>query len=152
KRPILHLRMLGRLDEELSCANSRYFRTTLYANTEVAKLLREKFVLYWSSERPVPKVTIDMGDGRKIERTTTGNSAHYVLDANGNVLDVLPGLYAPALFKEELTKSLALAKQVRGMDSRQRNTAVTAFHQTALEQRAQAYGQLQRSMRFTRGG
>src|SRR5690349_12024892 len=28
-RPILHLRLLGRLDEELSCANSRLFRTTL---------------------------------------------------------------------------------------------------------------------------
>src|SRR5262245_92174 len=32
KRPILHLRMLGNLDEDLSCANSRLFRATLYAN------------------------------------------------------------------------------------------------------------------------
>jgi hypothetical protein len=29
-RPILSLRLLGRLDEDLSCANSRFFRTTLY--------------------------------------------------------------------------------------------------------------------------
>ena len=35
--------MLGRLDEELSCANSRYFRTTLYTNAEVSALLRERF-------------------------------------------------------------------------------------------------------------
>src|SRR5215208_6537276 len=35
ERPILALRMLGRLDEDLSCANSRFFRTTLYANAEV---------------------------------------------------------------------------------------------------------------------
>src|SRR5687767_7012235 len=29
-KPILSLRMLGRLDEDLSCANSRFFRTVLY--------------------------------------------------------------------------------------------------------------------------
>src|SRR6185295_9135465 len=30
-KPILSLRMLGRLDEDLSCANSRLFRVVLYA-------------------------------------------------------------------------------------------------------------------------
>src|SRR5580765_3602785 len=42
-RPILHLRMLGKLDEDLSCANSRFFRATLYANQEVSRFLRENF-------------------------------------------------------------------------------------------------------------
>ena len=59
--------MLGRLDEDLSCANSRVFRATLYANQEVSAFLRERFILFWSSERPVPRVTIDYGDGRKLE-------------------------------------------------------------------------------------
>jgi hypothetical protein len=152
QRPILALRMLGRLDEDLSCANSRLFRTVLYANTDVSRLLRDHFILYWSAERPVPRVTIDMGDGRKLERTTTGNSAHYVLDANGNVLDVLPGLYAPALFKEELTKSLALAKQVRGMDAKKRTTAVTAFHRAAMEKRAGAYQTMRAVSGWSRRG
>src|SRR5947199_4701583 len=31
-KPILTLRLLGNLDEELSCANSRFFRTILYSN------------------------------------------------------------------------------------------------------------------------
>ncbi len=31
-RPVLSLRLLGNLDEEMSCANSRYFRTLLYSN------------------------------------------------------------------------------------------------------------------------
>jgi hypothetical protein len=91
--PILSLRLLGRLDDELSCANSRFFRTTLYSDPVVANLLREKFVLHWQSVRPVPKVTVDFGDGRKIETTVTGNSIHYVLDAEGRVIDALPGLY-----------------------------------------------------------
>jgi hypothetical protein len=128
-RPILHLRMLGRLDEDLSCANSRFFRATLYANAETSKFLRDNFVLYWSSERPVPRVTIDFGDGRKIERTTTGNSAHYVMDERGHVLDVLPGLYAPIVFRTELAKSLELAKQVRKLDDKALLDAVLAFHE-----------------------
>jgi hypothetical protein len=132
-RPILHLRMLGRLDEDLSCANSRFFRATLYANAETSKFLRDNFVLYWSSERPVPRVTIDFGDGRKIERTTTGNSAHYVMDERGHVLDVLPGLYAPIVFRTELAKSLELAKKVRKLDDAPLLDAVIAFHQKELQ-------------------
>ena len=125
RRPILHLRMLGRLDEELSCANSRLFRTTLYANQNVSGFLRKNFVLYWSSERAVPRVTIDFGDGRRIERTTTGNSAHYVLDESGHVLDVVPGLYAPAAFRQELEGSLALWKRTRGASDIERARLLT---------------------------
>ena len=82
-KPILSLRLLGRLDEELSCANSRFFRTALYANTAVSDELRKNWILHWESVRPAPKVTIDFGDGRVLNRTVTGNSLHYVLDADG---------------------------------------------------------------------
>src|SRR6516162_6507450 len=34
-KPILSLRLLGRLDEELSCANSRLFRAVLYSNARL---------------------------------------------------------------------------------------------------------------------
>jgi hypothetical protein len=131
-RPILHLRMLGRLDEELSCANSRLFRATLYANQDVSAFLRDRFVLYWSSERPVPRVTIDFGDGRTIERTITGNSAHYVLDQDGRVLDVLPGLYAPTVFRHELDESLALAVQVRGKSPTERAQLLVDHHRRGV--------------------
>lgn len=108
-KPILSLRMLGRLDEDRSCANSRFFRVVLYGNAELSAWLKDHFVLHWSSERPVPKLTIDYGDGRKLETTIAGNSAHYVLDADGRVLDVIPGLMTPKAFRHELEGSLALA-------------------------------------------
>ena len=118
-KPILSLKLLGRLDEDLSCANSRFFRTVLYPDPAVAKLLRDGFVLHWSSERAVPRVTIDFGDGRKLERTITGNSIHYVLDAQGRPIDALPGLYAPAAFVAELERSRALhAELARAGDYR----------------------------------
>jgi hypothetical protein len=109
-KPILSLHLLGNLDEEFSCANSRFFRTVLYANAGISKVLREQFILHWQSERPAPRVTIDYGDGRKLERTLTGNSIHYVLDTNGKVVDALPGLYGPAAFLRALNQMKTVAE------------------------------------------
>ena len=123
-KPILSLRLLGRLDEEFSCANSRFYRTVLYANREVADFLRENFVLHWKSVRPAPKITIDFGDGRVMERTITGNSIHYVLNSDGRVVDAIPGLYGPKAFLKVL--SAAREQATRGGDLR-------AFHAAQLQ-------------------
>jgi hypothetical protein len=104
-KPILSLRLLGTLDSEFSCANSRFFRTVLYANAEVSQVLSKRFILHWKSVRPVPKVTIDFGDGRVVERTITGNSIHYILAPNGRVIDGIPGLYGPKAFLHLLDES-----------------------------------------------
>ena len=98
KKPILSLRLLGNLNEEFSCANSRLFRAILYPNAAISKYLRENYILHWKTVRPAPRITIDFGDGRKIERTITGNSIHYILDSDGTVIDALPGLYGPVSF------------------------------------------------------
>ena len=82
-KPILSLRLLGNLNEEYSCANSRFFRSILYSHAGISDFLRNNYVLYWKSVRPAPKVTVDFGDGRKIVKTLTGNSIHYALDKNG---------------------------------------------------------------------
>jgi hypothetical protein len=131
-KPILSLRLLGNLDEDLSCANSRFFRTTLYANTEVANYLRQHFVLHWKSVRPVPKVTIDFGDGRKLQRTITGNSIHYVLDSSGQIVDALPGLYGAKAFMAGLHKAEEAARQVAGFPSVQKHAALRDYHQARL--------------------
>lgn len=131
-RPILSLRMLGRLDEEWSCANSRFFRTTLYANPAVAKYLREHFVLHWSSERPAPKMTIDFGDGHRVMRTVTGNSIHYVLDARGRAVDALPGLYDAERFVQALHESESLARRTAAEDDDAALRDVAAEHTRML--------------------
>ncbi|HVR41061.1 MAG TPA: hypothetical protein VMU84_18350 [Thermoanaerobaculia bacterium] len=115
-RPVISLHLLGRLDEELSCANSRFFRTTLYSDPAIAALLRDEFVLHWHSVRPVPRITIDFGDGRKIQQTITGNSAHYLLASNGVVLDALPGLHSPNAFREQLERWVRLHQLLRQGD------------------------------------
>lgn len=108
-KPIIVLRLLGRLDEQLSCANSRYFRLVLYSDPAIAGWLREHTVLYWSSERPVPKVTVDFGDGRQLVGTVTGNSIHYMLDPHGRIVDGMPGLHTPQRFLAWLQDASQLA-------------------------------------------
>jgi hypothetical protein len=127
-RPILSLRLLGDLGMEMSCANSRYFRTVLYPNREIASYLRDHFVLHWSSERPVPAVTIDFGDGRVLHRTITGNSIHYLLDETGRPLDALPGLYAPKPFLAQLREMVWLYDQWSNAPATAREEQLRAYH------------------------
>jgi len=133
-KPILSLRLLGHLDEELSCANSRFFRTTLYSNKDVSAYLRDHFVLHWKSVRPVPRITIDMGDGRKIERTITGNSIHYVLDANGDVVDALPGLYGPRAFLAGLRNAEIVAHRTANLEPSARARELESYHTAQLSE------------------
>ena len=132
-KPILSLRLLGNLNEEFSCANSRFFRTVLYSNGQISKTLRENFILHWKSVRPVPRVTVDYGDGRKLERTLTGNSIHYVLDSEGRTLDALPGLYGPKAFLSELEQAARMAGQTNGQTEVERAETLRRYHQSRLD-------------------
>ncbi len=132
-KPILTLRLLGNLNEEFSCANSRLFRSLLYSNAEIAKFLNENYILHWRSVRPAPKVTIDFGDGRKIERTVTGNSIHYVLDPDGVVVEALPGLYSPQKFLAYLIEAKAIIDNSAKLDPRRRNIAYMRYRRDNFE-------------------
>lgn len=135
-KPILSLRLLGNLSEEFSCANSRFFRTVLYGNREVSNILRERFILHWKSVRPAPRVTIDFGDGRKLERTLTGNSIHYVLDTQGRVVDALPGLYGPKAFLRGLAQAEEVVRQYAGKTEAQQTEIFYRYHRTRVHQTA----------------
>ncbi|HEU4794544.1 MAG TPA: hypothetical protein VFT02_02875, partial [Pyrinomonadaceae bacterium] len=138
-KPILSLRLLGKLTDELSCANSRFFRTVLYSNAEVSSVLRDRFVLHWQSVRPAPVVTIDFGDGRKLERTVTGNSIHYVLDSSGQLLEALPGLYGPQAFLRGLTESEHLFKSLAGKSAPERNNLLSSHYQESFNKLSVAW-------------
>ena len=132
-KPILSLRLLGRLDTDLSCANSRFFRVALYPNTEISQELRDKFILHWQSVRPVPKVTIDFGDGRKLERTITGNSIHYILDSSGRPIDAIPGLYGPKAFLKQLQQGEVIAKILSNQNGEKYNLLLQQYHLHRLD-------------------
>ncbi|MBD2567896.1 hypothetical protein [Anabaena lutea] len=132
-KPILSLRLLGRLDTDLSCANSRFFRVALYPNAEISQVLRENFILHWQTVRPVPKVTIDFGDGRKLERTITGNSIHYILDSSGRPIDAIPGLYGPKAFLKQLKEAEIIATELGKIRGTKYENLLQQYHLRQLD-------------------
>lgn len=138
-KPVLSLRLLGKLTDEFSCANSRFFRTILYSNPEIARYLNERFVLHWKSVRPVPRITIDYGDGRKVERTITGNSIHYILDTDGRIVDALPGLYGPPAFLRALKQAEAVAREIAGQPVGKRAEILRRYHDSLLDASSKAW-------------
>lgn len=125
-RGIVSLRLLGRLDKDLSCANSRFFRTMLYPDPAISKAMRQNYVLHWESVREAPVITIDFGGGRKLVRTITGNSLHYILSARGEVIDVMPGLVGPTTFLGWLEGAAPVTRALSTLPDEYRAAAISA--------------------------
>jgi hypothetical protein len=80
----------------------------LFSSDEVANFINEHFEPVWESVRPVPMVTIDFGNGHKITRTLNGNIATHACNSDGTVLDILPGVYTPDKYRQQLEQLLLL--------------------------------------------
>jgi hypothetical protein len=76
----------------------------LFSNDDVANFINKNFEAVWQSVRPVPIVRIDFGNGAVLNRTLHGNIATYVCTANGQVLDILPGIYEPKTYLHSLNQ------------------------------------------------
>lgn len=105
----------------------------LLSDPRVVRFLNDEVVPCWESVRPVPKVTIDFGDGRKLDRTLAGNTVMYLCLPDGRVVDTLPGVYTPEDFLGEAHKSLDFARTLRGIDGRLVAASTRAWHLERLE-------------------
>ena len=85
-------------------------RAVTLSNPEVIKFLTNQVVPYWESVGPVPKVTIELGDGRVIKRTLGGNVVTYLLSSEGNVYDAFPGVYTPEDYLSEIRSTMDAIK------------------------------------------
>jgi hypothetical protein len=102
----------------------------LFSRNDVAEFINANFEPVWEMVRPVPIVRLDFGDGRVITRTLHGNIATYVCTAEGQVLDVLPGIYTPAVYLDRLGQFLLLARYVDQTGPAQRADRLRSYHET----------------------
>jgi len=105
-RPILMLSIFGRLDEEVTCANARTLRATLMKEPEFQAMMQQEVIPVWEMVREVPKVTIDLGDGKPIRRTIRGNAVMYLCNKKGEILDVFPGVHTAKDLMPRLRESI----------------------------------------------
>lgn len=80
----------------------------LFSHPEIAGLMNERYTAHWVKVRDVPKVTIDFGGGRVLERTLQGNIATYICLPDGRVLDVITGLNDASTYARRLREGLEL--------------------------------------------
>lgn len=84
----------------------------LFSNETIANYINANFEPVWESVRPVPIVKIDFGNGNEITRTLHGNIATYVCNTDGVVVDVLPGMYEPNAYMQQLNTLRAQTQNV----------------------------------------
>lgn len=102
----------------------------LFSNPTIAKVMNEDFVPHWVNVRDVPKVTIDFGKGRVLERTLNGNIATYICLPDGRTLDVITGLNDEATYLRRLQEGLELYRAVRKLPNLRE--AVLSYHEVTL--------------------
>src|SRR5262249_28683347 len=69
---------------------------------EVARFVNSNFEPAWEMVRPVPVIRIDFGNGQVVTRTLHGNIASHVCAADGQILDIVPGIYTPPVYMAAL--------------------------------------------------
>jgi hypothetical protein len=78
--------------------------------------------------RPVPIIRIDFGNGHVATRTLHGNVASYVCTPDGQVMDILPGIYTPAAYTAALEPPRVLAGSLNPLAPEPRQTRLRDFH------------------------
>jgi hypothetical protein len=104
----------------------------LFSRTDVANYINTNFEPVWQSIRPVPVIRIDFGNGNVVTRTLHGNIASYVCRSDGQVLDILPGIYTPAAYLDCLEQFRLLAAYV-DQPGAGLAASVESYHRTQAE-------------------
>jgi hypothetical protein len=100
----------------------------LFSRGEIANFINQAFEPVWESVRPVPLVRIDFGNGTVLTRTLNGNIATSVCSADGTVLDILPGIYTPAVYQNCLKQFNLLADYANQPERAVRTDLLRDYH------------------------
>lgn len=101
----------------------------LFSRPEVAQYIQRFFEPVWATVRPVPMIRIDFGNGTVLTRTLHGNIATYACTAEGQVLDILPGIYTPTTYLDRLYQFRLLANYAEQAGPTMRVERLRAYHQ-----------------------
>ena len=102
----------------------------MFSNAAIASFINDNFEPAWESVRPVPIVHVDFGGGATVTRTLHGNIATYVCNAEGNVLDILPGAYDADTYLTQLQQLALLSSQI--VDAEEPLQQLRAYHAGSL--------------------
>lgn len=98
------------------------------SDPKVAALLNESTIPCWESIRPVPKVTVDFGGGRRLQRTLGGNTVAMLCLADGTVVDAFPGIYTADALVQAMEPALEFVRGLGAKSGPAARQAVLEWH------------------------
>ncbi len=110
----------------------------LFSQQKVADDINANYEPVWEMVRPVPVIRIDFGNGNVLTRTLRGNVLTSVCNADGLVLDALPGIYLEKTYLDRLKQLRLLAAYLQTKPADQRAETLLAYHKAqgaALEKK-----------------
>jgi hypothetical protein len=105
----------------------------LFSQPAVADFINANFEPAWESVRPVPVLRIDFGNGNVLTRTLRGNILTSVCNADGQVLDAVPGIYLEKTYLDRLNQMRLLAAYVRGKPADKQSDSLAAYHRAQAD-------------------
>src|SRR5262245_49808380 len=109
-------------------------RAVLFSREDVSDFINRNFEPAWEMVREVPIVRVDFGNGRTATRTLHGNVASHVCCADGNIVDIVPGIYTPAAYVTALTPMRALAERWTSLTATARLAPWRQYHRERADQ------------------
>lgn len=100
-----------------------------FSDAKVVKLINDRFELAWEAVAPVRIVNFDLGEGRSLKGTISGEIALYFCTPEGKVFDILPALQSPAATRLAMEQALTFYDSVDGKIT---NETCQKFHQERL--------------------
>jgi hypothetical protein len=100
----------------------------LFSREDVSNHINQNFEPAWEMVRPVPIIRIDFGNGNVTTRTLHGNVASYICTADGNIADILPGIYTPAAYTAALREPRELVGTLSRLEPAARLNPWREYH------------------------
>ena len=100
----------------------------MFSRQDVGNYVNEHFESAWEMVREVPIIRIDFGAGRVATRTLHGNIASYVCYGDGQIVDILPGIYTPEIYRTALALPCAFANDTRTVSADVRRQRLRDYH------------------------
>lgn len=94
-----------------------------FSDQRVVDLIRANFVPAWESVAPVSIVTFELGGGKSVRGTMSGEIAIYFCRPDGKVFDILPALHSPQVTFDAIREALAFYEKTGATDE-----AVASYH------------------------
>jgi hypothetical protein len=104
------------------------------SDPDVIQLLSTEVIPVWESVGSVPKVTIELGNGKTLERTLGGNIVTYILSSEGDVYDAYPGVYRPWDYISEIQKTLNFVNNLKQPENAKE---IVSWHRAQFSEQVQ---------------